>query len=78
MSATESLWVPFPGALAIASIQVTRIRDSCGYGMPKFTYVEERDTLVRWVRKQGGEDLPDYRRMNNARSVDGLPGADFD
>lgn len=69
---------PLPSARAIVSIQVTRISDSCGYGVPKFNYVEERDALVRWAHKKGEENLPDYRRKNNATSIDGLPGADFD
>jgi hypothetical protein len=68
----------YPSARAIIHINVTRVSDSCGYGVPKLAYVEERDALPRWVSTKGEANLPAYRREKNARSIDGLPGADFD
>lgn len=65
-----------PGARAIVQADITRVSDSCGYGVPTFEYVEERDTLVRWAETKGAEGLPLYRSQKNVCSIDGLPGLD--
>jgi len=71
----ETLASAFPallGARAIIRARLTRISDSCGYGVPRYGYVDERDTLVKWAASKGPEGLQQYRRRKNARSLDGL------
>ena len=65
----------YPSARAIVVIDIQRISDSCGFGVPIYEYVEERDTLHRWAEAKGSA-LPEYRRQKNARSLDGLPALD--
>jgi len=60
------------GARAIIDVEVTRVSDSCGYGVPKFGRPEAREALEMRTRKKG-EGLAAYRREKNARSIDGLP-----
>lgn len=62
-----------PSTRAIIRIQVTRVSDSCGYGVPLMHFVEDRDAMDRWVDKRGLGNLPAYRREKNATSIDGLP-----
>jgi hypothetical protein len=59
---------------AIVVIEVSRIADSCGYGVPLFRYEGERDQLSAWARKRGLEGLKNYRLEKNQKSIDGLPG----
>jgi hypothetical protein len=59
---------------AIVVIEVSRIADSCGYGVPLFRYEGERDQLSAWARKRGLENLKNYRLEKNEKSIDGLPG----
>lgn len=66
----------YPGARAIILADITRVSDSCGYGVPEFEYIGERDTLERWAENKGAEGLPLYRKQKNARSIDGLPSLD--
>lgn len=66
------------GARAIVDLQVTRIADSCGYGVPSFTGVEPRIALDRWTGNKGAEGLRAYRRQYNARSIDDLPALETD
>ena len=41
-------------------------------------FVEDRDVIDRWVETKGIENLSTYRREKNARSIDGLPTAEFE
>lgn len=65
---------PMAAPRSVIVVDLTRISDSCGYGVPRMDFVEERDTLPRWADAKGAEALPAYRREKNSRSIDGLPG----
>jgi hypothetical protein len=67
----------FPACESVRSIivvELTRVTDSCGYGVPLLKYEGERQQLGAWARKQGPEGLRDYRQRKNRRSIDSLPG----
>ena len=66
------------GARSIIDVAVTRISDSCGYGVPKFGKAEPREALDMWTEKKGAEALAAYRRQKNARSIDDLPALEED
>jgi len=55
-------------------IAVTRISDSCGYGVPAMAYVGDREVLDLSAVKRGEDGMVAYRRERNATSLDGLPG----
>ena len=55
-------------------VDVERIRDSCGYGVPTYEYKDERDSLHNWYDAKTGDEIDNYRRDNNRESLDGLPG----
>jgi pyridoxamine 5'-phosphate oxidase-like protein len=61
-------------ARAIIVVELTRVTDSCGYGVPLFKYEGEREQLHAWARHRGPEGLKAYRQEKNRRSIDGLPG----
>ena len=61
------------GVRSIIRVGLTRIQDSCGFGVPLFEFVKPRDTLLRWAESKGPEELVKFRRDRNARSIDGLP-----
>ena len=58
---------------AFISVDVTRIGTSCGYAVPLFDYVGQRDVLDKWAEKKGPEELVAYRQKKNRLSIDGLP-----
>jgi hypothetical protein len=68
------------GSRSIVRIDVTRVADSCGYGVPLMDYAGERPQRTDWVDRklgQGGPDaLLDYMVEKNTASVDGLPAVD--
>jgi predicted pyridoxine 5'-phosphate oxidase superfamily flavin-nucleotide-binding protein len=67
-----------PGARAVVVVDVERISDSCGYGVPLYDHVGERDLLPRHMERKGDEGQADYRRKKNLTSIDGLPAFDYD
>jgi hypothetical protein len=64
----------YPSARAIVVADVTRIADSCGFGVPCLTFVSERLQLSEWAERKGPEGISAYRRQHNRTSLDGLPG----
>lgn len=59
---------------SIIVVELTRVTDSCGYGVPLFKYEGEREQLQAWARNRGPERLKAYRKEKNRHSIDGLPG----
>ncbi len=59
---------------SIIRIDVMRISDSCGYGVPLYEYTGERRQMQDWVERKGAEGIAQYKRDNNLESLDGLPG----
>jgi hypothetical protein len=62
------------GVRAIIALDITRVSDSCGFGVPLYEYQGERDQLEAWACKKGESGLREYREKKNAVSLDGLPG----
>ena len=62
---------------AIIRVHVTRIADSCGYGVPLMAYEGERPHMdlssAKRVRVEGEGAMRAYERKHNAVSIDGLP-----
>ena len=63
-----------PGVRSIVVVDVTRVADSCGFGVPRLDYVADRDVLNLSAAKKGEPAMAAYRDKHNAHSLDGLPG----
>lgn len=77
----DELASSFPDLPAIRNfvvVDIDCIRDSCGYGVPQYEFLRERDSLANWCEKKTEDELLQYRIDNNARSLDGLPGLEVD
>jgi hypothetical protein len=65
---------PTVGIRSFIKVHLTRISDSCGYGVPLYEYRGQRSQLKGWAENRGEESLLDYRTQYNSRSIDQLPG----
>ncbi|MEE8126428.1 MAG: pyridoxamine 5'-phosphate oxidase family protein [Nitrospirales bacterium] len=63
-----------PGIRSIIRVNVNRICDSCGFGVPLMDFVSDRDTLDRWSSSKSDDELLVYQQERNAVSIDGLSG----
>ena len=61
-------------ARTVIVVELERVADSCGYGVPLYEYVGQRDQLVAWAEKKGAETVKRYIAEHNRESIDGLPG----
>ena len=64
----------FDRVRSIIKINVFKIMDSCGFGIPFYAFKGERDQLVRTHRNKELEDWREYRYDRNPESLDGLEG----
>ncbi len=66
---------------SIVLVELDRIADSCGYGVPVMRYEGRREHLDLWAAKKlrvGGPDaLLDYQREMTELSIDGLPAVEL-
>lgn len=69
-------FAPHPGVRSVVRVNVERVSDSCGFGVPRMSHQADRGQLAYWADRKGPDGLRDYRRTRNATSIDGLPALD--
>jgi hypothetical protein len=65
---------PGVGVRSIIVVDVSRIADSCGYGVPLMSFERHRPTLDQWSSRKGPEGIREYWKEKNGSSIDDLPG----
>jgi hypothetical protein len=63
----------YPSTRSVIRVELTRIADSCGYGVPLFEYKGDRGHIADWADRKGPEGLRVYQLEKNRESLDGLP-----
>lgn len=63
----------YPSTRQIIVADITRVQTSCGFGVPLYDYVGERDQHFKWAETKGADGLETYKQQYNLRSIDGLP-----
>lgn len=69
----------FPGGQGVGDrsvvvVDVERISDSCGYGVPVMPLRDHRRTMDEWASRKGPDGIGQYWAEKNGASLDGLPG----
>lgn len=59
---------------AIVELEISRVQDSCGWGVPLYEYRGARDRLVEHNAARSQEEFMERRYATNGASIDGLPG----
>ena len=67
---------PRPGVRSVVVVDVERVSDSCGFGVPLLRFEGERSQLEEWAERKGPAGIDRYQAEKNARSIDDLPGLD--
>ena len=58
---------------SVIRVSLSRVADSCGYGVPLLEYKGERSQIADWAERKGPEGLRAYQLERNRVSIDGLP-----
>ena len=66
------LFEEYPGARQIIIAEISRVQTSCGFAVPNYEYVGQRDTLLRWADTKSETELEAYHCEKNVKSIDGL------
>lgn len=64
------------GIRSIITVNVERVQNSCGFGVPKMTFVDGRTGMDKWVGQRSDDEIAAYWREKNSTSIDGLPALD--
>jgi hypothetical protein len=67
---------PHPGVRTIIVIELDRIADSCGYGIPMITEVADRELLDSWAQRPEVRTRRTGRAAERRLSIDALPALD--
>jgi hypothetical protein len=66
---------------ALIRVHVTRVSESCGYGVPLMSYEGERPhsdlSTAKRLRTKGPDSLRRYQEEHNLVSLDGLPAVEL-
>jgi hypothetical protein len=57
---------------------IDKVQTSCGFSVPLYEYMGERDHAQKWAANKGADGLKTYKKEKNCTSMDGLPTALFD
>jgi hypothetical protein len=66
-----SLFPEYVGARQIFELDIDMVQTSCGYAVPYYELLGERDMLVKSANKKGPEGIKSYWQEKNQLSLDG-------
>lgn len=70
-------FTPDPGMRQVFEVAVDLVQTSCGFAVPQYELVSERDTLTRYFERLEPELVEGYWREKNSRSLDDYPTGIF-
>ena len=56
---------------------IEKVQTSCGFSVPLYEHMGERDHAEKWALNKGADGLEAYKAEKNRVSIDGLPTALF-
>ncbi len=61
------------GARQVFKLHIESVNNSCGWGVPLYDFVSQRDKLSNYMENSTKEDHIKYMKKNNQTSFDGKP-----
>lgn len=63
----------YPSTRQFIVADITKVQTSCGYGVPLYEYIGDRQHHFEWAGALGQAGLDAYRQEHNLHSLDRLP-----
>jgi hypothetical protein len=68
-----SLFPSLSGTRQLVDLHVNMVLMSCGFGVPLFEFLGQRDTLTRWAETKGEDGVGTFWKERNQWSLDHKP-----
>jgi hypothetical protein len=68
-----ALFPPMKGPRNIFVLDLDLALTSCGYGVPRYDFIDQREIMDSWATKKGPDGLHAYQQEKNRTSIDGFP-----
>ncbi len=72
------LFDDYAGVRQIVVLRVESLQTSCGFGVPLYEFKKDRNQLLEWAERKGGDGINAYWNEKNRTSIDGLPTGIFE
>lgn len=59
------------GARQLIELNIEMTMNSCGFGVPTYDFISNREKLLQWTEKKGEAGILDYQQEKNTTSLDG-------
>ncbi len=69
----SSLFDEHVGARQFFQLNIELVQTSCGFGVPFFDYIGERESLIKWANSHRLDGVEKYWKEKNQVSLDGKP-----
>ncbi|MFT6810633.1 MAG: hypothetical protein ACJA01_003878 [Saprospiraceae bacterium] len=70
-------WSPhfniLPSTRQLILMTVDMVQTSCGFGVPTYQFIEDKNIHFKWAGGKDIQALEDYKKEKNWESLDGLP-----
>jgi len=70
--AMSSYFPEYVGARQFFEMKVELVLTSCGFGVPQYKYIGERNKLQKWAEKKGREGMKLYWSEKNTQTLNGI------
>lgn len=67
------LFGEYAGARQIFDMRVESVQTSCGFAVPFYDFVGDRDVLLEWAETKDADSIAAYQYEKNLFSIDGNP-----
>ena len=67
----RSLFAEQVGARQVFEVRVELVQTSCGFAVPLYDYMADRELPTNWAAKKGREGVKEYWKEKNVVSLDG-------
>lgn len=61
------------GARQFFSMDIDLVQTSCGFAVPYYEFIEDREALLKWSKQKDDEEIEAYWQEKNQQSIDGFP-----
>lgn len=69
----SGLFDEYVAARQFFQLDIELVQTSCGFGVPFYEYLGDRDAALKWAENRGREGIKEYWQEKNQVSLDGRP-----